>query len=161
MPNLLDRCASLPRTVVPAGERLIHQGRKLGSLFVLVEGSVTLERDDVSIAMLSEPGSIFGEMSSLLDRPATASVRATADSTFLVAKDGAAYLAERPDVTLMVARALAMRLDAVSGYMAEVKRQFADQVGHLGIVDEVMTTLMHDKLPTVQPGSARMPELDY
>ncbi len=161
MTDLLDRCASLPTVDVPAGSTVIEQGKKLGSLFVLVHGGVTLERDGVTIAQIEAPGSIFGEMSSLLDRPASASVRASVDSTFLMARDGAAFLADRPDVVILVARALALRLDGLTGYLADVKHQFADMGGHLGMLDEVMTTLMHDTMPTVQPGSARMPDLDY
>ena len=161
MDELLGSCSDLPRTTVAAGTTVIEQGRKLGSLFVLVAGEVSLERDGVAIANIAEAGSIFGEMSSLLDRPASATVRATVDTTFLVAADGGAFLIERPDVTILVARALALRLDSLSGYLADVKHQYGDQGDHLGLVHEVMSTLMHDKLPTVRPGSARMPETEY
>ncbi len=161
MDNLLESCAGLPRTTVAAGSTVIEQGRKLGSLFVLVDGEVTMERDGMAIADIDEPGSIFGENSSLLDRPATATVRAKSDVTFLVARDGGAFLVERPDVTILVARALANRLDSLSGYLADVKHQYGDQKDHLGMLHDVMNTLMHDTLPTVRPGSARMPETDY
>ena len=110
---------------------------------------------------MSAPGSIFGEMSSLLDQPAATTVRATVDSTFLLAEDGAAFLASTPEAVIEVARALAVRLEVLASYLADVKQQFAEHGGHLAMVDEVMRTLVHDTLPEVRPGSVRMPEADY
>jgi CRP/FNR family transcriptional regulator, cyclic AMP receptor protein len=161
MSDIIDGCAHLPRIVVPAGNVVIEQGRPFGTVLVLVEGGVVVERDGLPIARVDQPGSIFGEMSSLLGRPATATVRTTIDSTFLVAEDGEQFLLERPDIVITVARTLAIRLDNLTGYLADVKRQFGDQANHLGMLDDVMQTLIHNKAPAVQPGSARMPELDY
>lgn len=161
MPNLLDSCNDLPTTIVKAGEVVIDQGQAPGSVLLLVEGEVVVERDGVPFARIDSPGSIFGEMSALLDRPATATVRAKVDTKFLVATDGEAFLAARPDIALTVARTLAIRLDNLSGYLADVKRQFADQADHLGMLEEVIGTLIHHQAPPVQTGSARMPEVDY
>ncbi len=161
MSDIIDGCAHLPSIVVPAGNVAIEQGRPFGTVLVLVEGGVVVERDGLSIARVDQPGSIFGEMSSLLGRPATATVRTTMDSTFLVAEDGEQFLLERPDIVMTVARTLAIRLDNLTGYLADVKRQFGDQANHLGMLDDVMQTLIHNETPAVQPGSARMPELDY
>jgi len=113
------------------------------------------------LAHLDRPGTIVGEMSTLLDSPATATVRARRASTLLVADDAAALLLERPDVLLQVARALARRLDNLTGHLVDVKKQYGGDSGHLGMLDDVLSTLMHDETPRVQPGSARMPELDY
>ncbi len=41
-----------------------------------------------------------------------------------------------------VARILAHRLDAVTRYLVDVKQQFAQAGGHLGMVDEVLETVM-------------------
>jgi CRP/FNR family transcriptional regulator, cyclic AMP receptor protein len=161
MDNLLDICADLPRLAVAAGSCVVEQGRRIGSLFVLVDGEVAVERDGVEIAGVKAAGSIFGEVASLLDRPAVITARAKVDSVFLVAEDGAAYLAERPEVTIVVARVLAARLDTMSGYLDDVKHQYGHQSDHLGLLHEVLGTLMHDRPAVVRPGSARMPETDY
>lgn len=161
MSNLVDSCDHLPRRIVPAGQVVIEQGQSFGTVLVLVEGEVDVERDGIRVARIDDAGSIFGEMSSLLRRPATATVRATIDTTFLVAENGEAFLIARPDVALTVARTLAIRLDNLSGYLADVKRQFADKTDHLGMLDEVINTLIHNETPSVQSGSARMPDLDY
>jgi CRP/FNR family transcriptional regulator, cyclic AMP receptor protein len=159
--NLVDTCANLPRTTVPAGDVVIEQGHRPGGLLILVDGEVVIERDGDPFAMIDGPGSIFGEMSCLLGHPATATVRAVVDSTFLVAPDGEAFLAARPDVSLTVARTLAIRLDNLSGYLTDVKRQFADHVDHLGMLDEVLSTLIHHQASAPRAGSERMPDLDY
>src|ERR1700734_3344669 len=111
MYNLLDICSDLPHRPVAAGSCVVEQGRKITSLFVLVQGEGAIERDNVEIASMKAAGSIFGEVASLLDRPAVITARAKVDSVFLVAEDGGAYLDERPDVTIVVARVLADRLD--------------------------------------------------
>jgi CRP/FNR family transcriptional regulator, cyclic AMP receptor protein len=161
MPNLLDICGDLPRLASPEGSCVVEQGRKIASLFILVDGTVAVERDGVEIAVVKTAGSIFGEVASLLDRPALITARAKVDSVFVVAEDGAAYLAERPDVTIIVARVLAARLDTLSGYLDDVRHQYGHHSDHLGLLHEVLGTLMHDQPAAVRPGSARMPETDY
>jgi CRP/FNR family cyclic AMP-dependent transcriptional regulator len=159
--SLVDSCGHLPRTTVAAGDVVIAEGQGPGAVLLLVDGAVVVERDGVPFARIDGAGSIFGEMSALLRRPATATVRATTDATFLVADDGEAFLASRPDVALDVARTVAVRLDNLSGYVADVRRQFAGQADHLGMLGDVLETLVHHQAPAVRPGSARMPELDY
>jgi CRP/FNR family cyclic AMP-dependent transcriptional regulator len=161
MSNLVERCADLPRMEVAPGEVLIEQGQAAGPVYVLVSGEVAIERDGGAFARIDGVGSIFGEMSVLLDRPATATVRALQPTTMAVARNGEAFLDERPDIALSVARTLAVRLDNLSGYLADVKRQFADQADHLGMLDDVLHTLIHHQAPAPRTGSARMPDLDY
>ena len=48
-------------------------------MYVLESGSVTVERDGVPFARIDKPGAVFGEMSVVLDKPATATVRAETD----------------------------------------------------------------------------------
>ena len=161
MTDLVDRCADLPRRTFVAGDVVVEQNTPFGSIVILVEGTVSIERDGVTLAVLDTPGAVLGEMSTVLERPSTATVRAATDCTVLQADDGAAFLLERPDVLLDVARALATRLDNLTGHLTDVKRQYGGDSGHLGMLDEVLSTLMHHQTRPVQPGSARMPELDY
>jgi CRP/FNR family transcriptional regulator, cyclic AMP receptor protein len=161
MTDLIERCADLPRRAVAAGDVVVEQGAPFGSILILMDGSVSIERDGVMLATLDTPGAVLGEMSTVLGRASTATVRALSDCTMLHADDGAAFLLERPDVLLDVARALATRLDNLTGHLTDVKRQYADSGGHLGMLDEVLSTLMHHQTKTVTPGSARMPDLDY
>lgn len=159
--ELLERCADLPLRRVVAGEALVEQGAPFGAIVILVEGSISIERDGVALGAIDTPGAILGDMSTVLERPATATMRAELDSTLLWADDGAAYLADRPDVLFEVARALATRLDNLTGHLADVQRQYGDDSGHLGMLDDVLSTLVHHQTRTVVAGSARLPDPDY
>ncbi|HUS42840.1 MAG TPA: cyclic nucleotide-binding domain-containing protein [Ilumatobacteraceae bacterium] len=161
MSDLLTHCADLPRRRIDAGSTIIEQGDIGGTVFILVEGSVSIERDDTVLALLDTPGALLGEMSTVLGRPASASVRAITDATLLEAHDGAAFLREHPEVLLEVARTLAIRLDNLTGHLVDVKRQYGNEGGHLGMLDDVLSTLMHHQGRQVSPGSARLPDPDY
>jgi len=158
--DLLEHCAHLPRRIVPARTALIEQGERFGQILVLVAGTVAIERDGETLVVVGSPGAILGEMSTVLDRPATATVRAQVDTEVLVAEDGIGFLAEHPEVVLAVARTLATRLDNLTGHLADVKAQYGDSGNHLGMLDDVLSTLMHHQTPAVQSGSARQPEPD-
>ncbi len=161
MRELLDHCRDLPIIELGEGDVLIEQGRHEGPLYVMIDGSVVVERDGIAFARNDSAGAVFGEMAALLDAQATATVRVTRRSRFHVADDAVAFLGEAPPVALAISRTLAGRLDNIVKYLTDVKRQYADQVGHLGMVDELLNALVHQQAPDARPGSARMPETDY
>ena len=97
-------------------------------------------------------------MSVVLDKPATATVRAASDVEVRVVDDPLAFLAERPGAALAVLRMTAARLDGLTQYLVDVKQQFADAEGHLGMVDQILDTLVHHQAAPTRPGSARDPE---
>jgi CRP/FNR family transcriptional regulator, cyclic AMP receptor protein len=159
--DLLTHCSELPRRTIRAGGSVIEQGAPGGAVLVLVEGAVAVERDGARLAVIETPGALLGEMSTVLDRVASASVRAVTDVTVLEAIDGAAFLREHPEVLLEVARTLATRLDNLTGHLVDVKRQYGGEDGHLGMLDDVLSSLMHHQGRPVSPGSARLPEPEY
>jgi len=101
-----------------AGHVLVPQGGKLGKLFVLRQGEVEIERDGVFINSISTPGSIFGEMSLLLDMPHSATVRAVSDIEVFVIADAIRVLEANPGWTLQIARLLAQRVNATTQLLA-------------------------------------------
>lgn len=125
-----------------AGEVVIEQGARTGELLVLVSGSVEILRDDVRIAKATEAGVVFGEMSALLDSAATATVRTLEPAVFTVIGEPLAFLIAHPQTALYVAELLARRLDSLNKYLIDVKRQYEGH-DHIGMVDEVLETLMH------------------
>jgi CRP-like cAMP-binding protein len=159
--DLLTHCADLPRRTVPAGALVIEQGTPGGAVLVLLEGRVAIERDGTRLVELDSPGALLGEMSTVLDRPSSATVRALSDVILLEAADGAAFLTEHPEALFEVARTLATRLDNLTGHLVDVKRQYGGTDSHLGMLDEVLSTLMHHPSRPVSPGSARLPDPDY
>jgi CRP-like cAMP-binding protein len=114
--------AMLPISTYEPGEMVIAAGATTGQLLVLRQGVVEVIREETQIARISEPGSIFGELAVLLDKPHTADVRAVERSEFNVA-DAATLLASDPAAALYIAAILAGRLDAANGALIESKRQ--------------------------------------
>lgn len=131
-----------PVRTFAAGEAVFEQGARTGLLFVLVEGTVEVVKENVTVASASEPGAIFGDLSALLDVDHTATVRALRASTFHVVENPRAFLEQNPPACLHLCELLARRLDAVNKYLVDVKQQFAGH-DHLGMVDSVLDTLMH------------------
>jgi CRP-like cAMP-binding protein len=159
--DLLPFAADLPTATVGAGAALITEGAPAGRMLVLVSGSVVIEHDGVPFARVDSPGAVFGEMSAVLDRPATATVRAVDDVVVHVVEDPLGFLSGQPGAALAVLRTTASRLDGMTHYLVDVKRQFADQAGHLGLVDQILDVLVHHQGPASRTGSARDPEGDH
>lgn len=145
MASILDSCAGAPRTEFAPGTVLIAEGETSGRLFVLAEGCVEVLRGDTQVALVGEAGSIFGEMSVLLNRPHTATVRAASQVRVFVFEDAASFLKSHPDIAFSLSRLLAERLSAATTYLVDLKRQFDGQGNHLGMVGEVLETLIHQQ----------------
>lgn len=158
MLTILPLCSGLPVRTVPAGETILREGDRSGALYVLIEGSVEVLKADVQVNLVSDPGAVFGEMSVLLEAPHMATVKTTAASRFHVSEDAAAFLRSDPALSLAVSKLLARRLNAVITYLADLKRQFEGQDDHLGMVDEVLETLVHHQGEEPSPGSDRDPD---
>lgn len=161
MTDLLALSADLPAAALPAGTVLIEEGAPPARMYVLVSGSVTVARDGVAFARIDSPGAVFGEMSVVLGHPATATVLAATDVEVRVIDDPEAFLVERPGAALSVLRTTAGRLDGLTQYLVDVKAQFAGQEGHLGMVGQILDTLVHHQAPPARTGSVRDPEGDH
>jgi CRP/FNR family transcriptional regulator, cyclic AMP receptor protein len=111
----------LPISTYEPGETVIAAGAITGKL-LLLRVVVEVAKEGTQIARISEPGSVFGELAVLLDKPHTADVRAVERSVFSVA-DGATLLTSDPAATLYIAAILAARLDAANVALIEIKRQ--------------------------------------
>lgn len=159
MRDVLELCAGLPRRSLAAGEVLVAEGTpSTGALYVLVEGELEVVKEgDIQLTTVSEPGALFAEVSLLLGVPHTATVRAVGPATVLVAADGDALLEATPALGLALARLLARRLALTLSYLADLKRQFADEAASLGMLDEVLESLVHHQgeASDPDPGSDR------
>jgi CRP/FNR family transcriptional regulator, cyclic AMP receptor protein len=145
MQEFLDHCRGCARRELAPGELLLREGERSGRLFVLAEGCLEVFRGEVEIARVDDPGAVFGEMSVLLDIPHTTGVRAATAATVHVVDDPAGYLARNPELALPIAKLLARRLQNVTGYLVDLKRQFGDRGDHLGMVEEVLESLTHEQ----------------
>src|SRR6266508_4023053 len=152
MASILDKCAGAPRKHFAPGAILIAEGETSGRLYVLAEGSVEVLRGDTQSAVVTEDGSVFGEMSVLLNRPHTATVRATSPVGVFVFEDAESFLRSHPEIAFLLGKLLAERLNAATTYLVDLKRQFEGHGNHLGMVGEVLETLIHQQHEDFIPG---------
>ena len=142
-------------------DALIVDGTAVPALYVLVEGALRIEKAGVAITTVTEPGACLGEMSLLLSLPATADVVASAPSVVAIVDDASTLLVSDPRVSLALARLLAVRLHAMTTYLADLKQQYADHEGGLGMVDVVLDRLMRTSGARSELGSERDPDPEY
>jgi CRP/FNR family transcriptional regulator, cyclic AMP receptor protein len=155
MRAILDHCIGGTRREASAGTLVLHEGSKTGHLFILLEGRLEVVKGDAVVAVLTEPGAVLGEMSVLLDQPHTATVRAASDSVIYEFDDAAAFLRKQPDVSLLIARLLAQRLNVATTYLADLMHQYAGHDNHLSMVGELLQSMINLPPSQVSPGSDR------
>lgn len=158
MQSVLERYDDSRKKSFAAGTVLLTEGVTSGRLYILVEGSIEVVRGPTQVAVISEPGSFFGEMSALLGVPHTATVRALSESTVYDFDDAERFLRSHPEIALIVARVLAQRLNAATTYLVDLKRQYAGAGDHLGMVSDVLASLLNTQDNDFTPGSDRLPD---
>jgi len=142
MSAILQLIAGRRVETIESGGIMIEQGTSSGPMFVLINGEVEVLRDNVRIAKVSDPGAVFGEMSVLLDGPHHVTIRALKPTSFAVIDNPLQFLATSTEASLHVAGLLAARLDILTKYLVDVKQQYEGH-DHIGMVNDVLTTLMH------------------
>jgi CRP/FNR family cyclic AMP-dependent transcriptional regulator len=97
------------------GEWIIRQGDAHSAVYVIVDGEVAVVIDDEDRRVLSK-GSFFGEVSVLLEEPATASIVTRTPLSCLVVSGAGfqAFLVSHPQVTYRILKAEARRLKTAS-----------------------------------------------
>lgn len=135
-------------------------GRVGLSLVGALDGELEVRRDDQQISVLDRPGTTFGEISLLLDQAHGATVVATVPTRMRRAADGAALFDQHPEFARLVATELARRLDSLTVYLADVKRQYGAAPG-IAMVTDVLRHLSQQRAETTRPLSARDPDPEY
>ena len=158
MRSVLESCDIKKKKLIAAGTVLLKEGSRTGYIYVLAEGMIEVLRGETQVAVVSEPGSVFGEMSVLLDTPHTATVRTLSSATMYAFDDAAGFLRSDPQIAFVIARLLAQRLNSASTYLVDLKRQYAGQGNHLGMVSDVLASLIHQQEAEFIPGSDRQPD---
>jgi CRP/FNR family cyclic AMP-dependent transcriptional regulator len=153
MASILDKCVGVPRQEFAPGTVLLSEGETSGRLYILAEGSVEVLRGDTQVAVVDEAGSVFGEMSVLLNRPHTATVRAMSPVGVFVFDDAERFLKSNPEIAFLLGRLLAERLNSATTYLVDLKRQFEGHSNHFGMVGEVLETLIHQQREDFTLGS--------
>jgi CRP/FNR family transcriptional regulator, cyclic AMP receptor protein len=155
MASILEKCTDAPRQRLLPGAILLSEGETSGRLYVLAEGSIEVLRGNTQVALIAEPGAIFGEMSVLLNRPHTATVKTASKVCVFVFEDAESFLKSNPEIAFLLGRVLAERLNAATTYLVDLKRQFEGHTNHLGMVGEVLESLIHQQHESFTLGPER------
>lgn len=126
MEQIIDSVNHLAETPLDKGQDVLRQGERKRQLYVLASGSVEILKNGQRLCEISEPGSVFGELSVLLKTFHFATVRTLEPSSFYIVDDAETFLASNPMVGLHIARILASRLAKLDSYFADLKREFEE-----------------------------------
>ena len=161
MNDVLAMCSDLPELNLARSDVLIEEGVRTDRLYILKSGVFEVVRNGVRVVMIGEPGSFMGEISVVLGSAPTASVVAVRDSTVYVVENASSVVRRRTEFTYAIARLLARRLSALTVYLVDIKRQYADTDSHLMLMDEVLANLIAMQSTDFEPGSQRNDVPDY
>jgi CRP/FNR family transcriptional regulator, cyclic AMP receptor protein len=142
MADILDYCEGLTQIDFKPGQVMLAEDERLGKLYVLIEGQVEVIRERTQVSMVDEPGSIFGEMSVLLDMPHSATVKALSAVRAYEIPDALTFLDKRPEFSLHIATMLARRLYYTTSYLVDLQQQAAGKRQDLDLVDQILASLV-------------------
>jgi CRP/FNR family cyclic AMP-dependent transcriptional regulator len=138
MPSILDHCTRIGSERLRPGAVLLAEGQKSDRIYVLIEGEIDVSRGDIRITLIKEPGSVSAVHVHVFE-------------------DARRFFRSEPEAAFLLARLLAHRLNAATGYLVDLKRQFAAQGNHLALVEEVLQSLICQQYEEFSPGSDRDP----
>ena len=142
MPDILDYCKGRKAESFRSGAVLINEGGEEHKLFVLLEGQVEVLRKGTQVSYVDEPGSLFGEMSVLLDMPYSATVKALSSVKAYVIDDPIGFLGSQAEIALELASLLARRLYYTTSYLVDLQQQTAGRREDLDLVDKILAQLV-------------------
>lgn len=152
--SIQNRLSRLPLLEVAPGTELIEEGVPTGRLYCVESGAFDVIRGGVRIVTIREPGAFLGEISALLGTAPSASVVATEPGRVWVIDDADHAIRDDPALLHAIAVLVARRLQAVTAYLVDIKRQYADTDSHLALMDQVLARLM--TMPMGASGDSRM-----
>ncbi len=141
MTSLFLLTYSAPALELDKGDILIRQGESDGNLYVLESGVLAVERDGVRIATIDQFDSLIGEMSLLLGKPHSATVRAEGKARVRVVKDAMLVLERHPMITLRLATLICQRLDSTSALLAGLSHEPGVRVEQ-GLIARLRSSLL-------------------
>lgn len=125
--DLEERLKQFPVIELGSGDVLLTQGEKTDTLYFLIEGGVSVVKDGFELTHKSLAGSVYGEMSVILDIAHSATVKCTMDSRFYYIKNPKKYLEGHPEVIWHIVKILSMRLASLNEYLVDIRSQYEIQ----------------------------------
>ena len=142
MRNILDICESSEPIEYARGDTILHEGKKAGVLFVLIEGKVDIVKGGHLLNTVSEPGSIYGEISMLLNVPHMASVKVVESSRFYKISNTDPMF-NSSDLSMQLALVLASRLHKITKYLVDMKDRSVESEEQFEMVCEALEKYLY------------------
>lgn len=127
MTGLAALTVALPLETLTPGTQLTTEGTRSGQLYILESGRLKVTRGGVTLASISEPGAIVGEMAVLLGIPHSATVTAETSTKVRVLNDALEALVHHPELALHIATVACARLNTTSALLVQLQSQTTDQ----------------------------------
>jgi CRP-like cAMP-binding protein len=110
---------------VSPGQTILEQGQEGSGFFILKSGTLEVFKDDVLLAVIMYPGTIFGEMGDILGRPRTCTVKAKNASkiAFYNIDSLDTLVQSNPEIAVKLIRTLASRLDRTTQKLIDTARE--------------------------------------
>lgn len=118
MREILNFCSSEKSTIIPDQTNIIEEGSKTGAIFILIEGRIEIIKNGASVAVLSDPGTIIGEISLLKDCPHTATCKSLGDVKVYAIMNGKDFLLNNLNIFWLISRDLANKLQLTTSCLA-------------------------------------------
>jgi CRP-like cAMP-binding protein len=138
--SLLEAVADLPVTVLGPRGVLVSGGDRTDRLYVLKSGDLEVLRGGSVVASFGQPGDIIGEMSVLLEKPHSATVRSRLGAEVHVVDDPISFLDAHPAVSRQLARSLAQRLDRTTALLIDLRAQMKERQDR-DLADKILALL--------------------
>ncbi|CAA6676603.1 MULTISPECIES: Crp/Fnr family transcriptional regulator [unclassified Lentimonas] len=106
------------------GASIIKQDTESTGFYVLEKGAVEVYKDGIMLNVLMYPGTIFGEMGDILDKPRSCTVKART-ATIVTRYDSGEMenvIREHPEIAIKIFKTLASRLERTTQKLADVTR---------------------------------------
>jgi CRP-like cAMP-binding protein len=110
---------------VAPGETILNQGEEGSGFYVLKKGTLEVLKDDVLLAVIMYPGTIFGEMGDILGRPRSCTVKAKNKATIACydVENLESLVTANPEIAVKLIRTLASRLDRTTQKLIDTARE--------------------------------------
>jgi CRP-like cAMP-binding protein len=141
MSSLAALAVSLPLETLAPGTHLTTEGTRSGQLYILESGTLTVQREGITLATIDEPGAIIGEMAVLLGIPHSATVIAEREAKVRVVADALDTLSQHAEFALHLATVACARLNATSALLVELKGQAAGKAREQALMSRILMAL--------------------
>ncbi|WP_423065326.1 Crp/Fnr family transcriptional regulator [Devosia sp. CN2-171] len=141
MPGLAALTVALPLETLAPGTQLTTEGTRSGQLYILESGRLKVARGGVTLATISEPGAIIGEMAVLLGIPHSATVTAETTCKVRVLDEAFDALVHYPELALHIATIACARLNTTSALLVQLQSQSTDQPRENALLSRLLGAL--------------------